>query len=62
MLENQTDPNNLSNDELDALIRKEKKQSSRYRRMALITIIAVLFLIWVGSMVRALDAGMGCPD
>jgi len=62
MLENQTDPNNLSNTELDALLRKEKKQSRRYRRMALITIMAVLFLIWVGSMVRALDAGMGCPD
>ncbi|WP_051640871.1 heme A synthase [Thiomicrorhabdus sp. Milos-T2] len=62
MLENPTDPNHLSNTELDALLHKEKKQSRRYRRMALITILAVLFLIWVGSMVRALDAGMGCPD
>ncbi len=43
-------------------IEKEKRQSRRFRRMGLITIGAVLFLIWVGSMVRALDAGMGCPD
>ncbi len=62
MLEKQTDPNNLSIAELEALHQLEKKQSKRYRRMALITIVAVLFLIWVGAMVRALDAGMGCPD
>jgi len=43
-------------------LEKEKKQTRRFRRMGLITIFAVLFLIWVGSMVRALDAGMGCPD
>ena len=30
--------------------------------MALVTLGAVLFLIWVGAMVRATDAGMGCPD
>jgi cytochrome c oxidase assembly protein subunit 15 len=41
---------------------KELKQARRFRRMGLITIAAVLFLIWVGSMVRAMDAGMGCPD
>lgn len=34
----------------------------RYRRMALITIVAVYFLILVGATVRASGAGMGCPD
>lgn len=33
-----------------------------YRRMALITIAAVYFLILVGATVRASGAGMGCPD
>ncbi|MCL7743563.1 COX15/CtaA family protein [Guyparkeria hydrothermalis] len=32
------------------------------RLMAIVTVVAVLFLIWVGSTVRATDAGMGCPD
>ena len=34
----------------------------RYRSMALITLIAVYFLILVGASVRASGAGMGCPD
>ncbi len=34
----------------------------RYRRVALITIAAVYFLILVGASVRASGAGMGCPD
>ena len=34
----------------------------RYRRMAMITIAAVYFLILVGASVRASGAGMGCPD
>ena len=33
-----------------------------YRRMALVTIAAVYFLILVGATVRASGAGMGCPD
>ena len=33
-----------------------------YRRVALITIAAVYFLILVGASVRASGAGMGCPD
>jgi len=33
-----------------------------FRRIALITIVAVYILITVGSMVRATGAGMGCPD
>ena len=34
----------------------------RYRRIALITVIAVYFLFLVGASVRASGAGMGCPD
>ncbi len=34
----------------------------RYRRMAIITLAAVYFLILVGATVRASGAGMGCPD
>jgi len=34
----------------------------RYRKMVLITIAAVYFLILVGATVRASGAGMGCPD
>ncbi len=34
----------------------------RYRRLALITLAAVYFLILVGATVRASGAGMGCPD
>ena len=34
----------------------------RYRRIALITLTAVYFLILVGGTVRASGAGMGCPD
>jgi cytochrome c oxidase assembly protein subunit 15 len=36
--------------------------SARYRRIGLITIAAVYFLILVGGIVRASGAGMGCPD
>ncbi len=34
----------------------------RFRRLALITLAAVYFLILVGASVRASGAGMGCPD
>ena len=34
----------------------------RFRRIGLITIIAVYILILIGGMVRASGAGMGCPD
>lgn len=34
----------------------------RFRRIGLITIFAIYFLILVGGMVRASGAGMGCPD
>ena len=35
---------------------------TRFRRMALITIFATIFLIWVGGLVRSTGSGMGCPD
>ncbi len=35
---------------------------SRFRLSALITVCAVVFLIWVGAMVRMTGSGMGCPD
>ncbi len=35
---------------------------ARFRRVAVITIIAVYFLILVGATVRASGSGMGCPD
>lgn len=34
----------------------------RYRVAATITLVAVYFLIFVGGIVRATGAGMGCPD
>lgn len=34
----------------------------RFRRIGIITIFAVYFLILVGGIVRASGAGMGCPD
>lgn len=36
--------------------------STRFRRIGLITIAAIYFLILVGGIVRASGAGMGCPD
>lgn len=36
--------------------------SSRFRRIGLITIVAVYALILVGGIVRASGSGMGCPD
>jgi cytochrome c oxidase assembly protein subunit 15 len=38
------------------------KHHRQFRRIALITIVAVYILIGVGSMVRSTGAGMGCPD
>lgn len=34
----------------------------RFRRWGLVTIIATIFLIWVGGWVRSTGSGMGCPD
>lgn len=34
----------------------------KFRQVALLTIYAVIFLIWVGGWVRSTGSGMGCPD
>lgn len=36
--------------------------ATRFRRLGLLTIFAVYFVILVGGIVRASGAGMGCPD
>jgi heme a synthase len=41
---------------------QDSKELKSYRRIAIITICAVYFLILVGASVRASGAGMGCPD
>lgn len=33
-----------------------------YKKLAIVTIAAVYFLIAVGGIVRASGSGMGCPD
>ncbi len=38
------------------------RQNSLAKRINLVTIIAVYFLILVGGIVRSMGAGMGCPD
>jgi cytochrome c oxidase assembly protein subunit 15 len=40
----------------------ENKAILQFRRLGIITITAVYFLILVGGIVRASGAGMGCPD
>jgi heme a synthase len=34
----------------------------KFRRLSILTIYAVIFLIWVGGWVRSTGSGMGCPD
>ena len=34
----------------------------RFRRWGIVTIVATIFLIWVGGWVRSTGSGMGCPD
>ena len=47
----------------DAAVSNITEQSLlRYRRIAIITLGSVYFLILVGASVRASGAGMGCPD
>lgn len=40
----------------------DPKTAHSFRRLAMLTVIAVYFLILVGGIVRASGAGMGCPD
>ncbi|MEZ4825797.1 MAG: COX15/CtaA family protein [Bacteroidia bacterium] len=35
---------------------------NRYRKTAVLTVVAVVFLIFVGGLVRMTGSGMGCPD
>ncbi|WP_186757490.1 COX15/CtaA family protein [Echinicola salinicaeni] len=41
---------------------KNLKNINSFRRVSLITVIAVYFLILVGGIVRSSGSGMGCPD
>ncbi|WP_162341289.1 COX15/CtaA family protein [Cyclobacterium salsum] len=41
---------------------KNLKEVYRFRKISLITTVAVFFLILVGGIVRSTGAGMGCPD
>jgi len=41
---------------------KNLNQVYSFRRISLITVIAVYFLILVGGVVRSTGSGMGCPD
>lgn len=41
---------------------KNLKSINSFRRISLITVIAVYFLILVGGVVRSTGSGMGCPD
>ncbi|WP_215223179.1 COX15/CtaA family protein [Echinicola shivajiensis] len=41
---------------------KKLKNINSFRRISLITVIAVYFLILVGGIVRSSGSGMGCPD
>ncbi|MCH7412953.1 COX15/CtaA family protein [Belliella sp. R4-6] len=41
---------------------KNLKYINGFRRISLITVIAVYFLILVGGIVRSTGSGMGCPD
>lgn len=41
---------------------KNLNDISSFRRISLITVIAVYFLILVGGVVRCTGSGMGCPD
>ena len=41
---------------------KNLKHINGFRRISLITVIAVYFLILVGGIVRSTGSGMGCPD
>jgi cytochrome c oxidase assembly protein subunit 15 len=40
----------------------DDRRLRRFRRVGLITILATVFLIWVGGWVRSTGSGMGCPD
>jgi cytochrome c oxidase assembly protein subunit 15 len=39
-----------------------KDENTYFRKISLVTLVAVYFLILVGGIVRSTGAGMGCPD
>lgn len=41
---------------------RDRKNIGSFRKVSLITVIAVYFLIMVGGVVRSTGSGMGCPD
>lgn len=41
---------------------KDRKNLDSFRRISLITTVAIYFLILVGGIVRSTGSGMGCPD
>lgn len=41
---------------------KDLKYFKRFRRISLVTVIAVYVLILIGGIVRSTGSGMGCPD
>ena len=43
-------------------MKEDRNHSAFFRRISMITLIAVYLLILVGGIVRSTGAGMGCPD
>jgi heme a synthase len=41
---------------------EDVKKLRRFRRWGIVTVVATIFLIWVGGWVRSTGSGMGCPD
>jgi cytochrome c oxidase assembly protein subunit 15 len=44
------------------MIQNTDKELAAFKKLSLITLIAVYFLILVGGIVRSTGSGMGCPD
>ncbi|MEJ2051335.1 MAG: COX15/CtaA family protein, partial [Calditrichota bacterium] len=40
----------------------KEQQTRRFRRFAVMTVVATYLLIFVGGLVRVSGAGLGCPD
>lgn len=49
-------------DSRDSRRTRDSQRTSAFQRLALATVFATLFLIFVGGLVRASGAGLGCPD
>ena len=44
------------------MVETSRTRLNAYQKTAILTVMAVLFLILIGSLVRASGAGLGCPD